>query len=71
MKHHPTGLFPMRGSPPLRASRPSKRLGWGAVGLALVGALLVVNTSAVAADADETHANGLAATSVSEGVELT
>ena len=70
MNRHWTGLFLMRGSRPLRALRSFKRLGWGAAALALVSALLVVGSSAVAAGGSDLGASGLEARSVSGGVEL-
>ena len=70
-----TGLFVVRGSRPLRALGFFKRLGWGVAALALVGALLVVGSSAVAAGGSDLGASGLGASglearSVSGGVEL-
>ena len=70
MNRHWTGLFLMRGSRPLRALRSFKRLGWGAAALALVSALLVMGSSAVAAGGSDLGASGLEARSVSGGVEL-
>ena len=70
MNRYRTRLFLMRGSPSLRASRPFKRLGWGAAALALVSALLVMDSSALAASGSDLSAHGLEARSVSDGVEL-
>ena len=53
-----TGLFVVRGLRPLRALGFFKRLGWGAAALALVGALLVVGSSAVAAGGSDLGASG-------------